>query len=101
MKDTFDVGFIIPPPQTGLAIPTMVDPVLRLRQICLLTRNLEWTSSVLSTAFDAPTVFATTAHVKASWSREGSFDGDCHQSKALSQPDFLDYLRYPPSEAET
>ena len=34
-----------------------VDPVLRLRQICLVTRDLEWTSSVLSTAFDAPVVF--------------------------------------------
>ncbi len=33
------------------------DPVLRLRQICLLARDLEWTSSVLSTAFDAPVVF--------------------------------------------
>ena len=33
------------------------DPVLRLRQICLLTRDLEWTSSVLSAAFDAPVVF--------------------------------------------
>ncbi len=33
------------------------DPVLRLRQICLVTRDLEWTSSVLSTAFDAPVVF--------------------------------------------
>jgi hypothetical protein len=35
----------------------MADPVLRLRQICLLSRDLEWTSSVLSTAFDAPVVF--------------------------------------------
>ena len=35
----------------------MTDPVLRLRQICLLARDLEWTSSVLSTAFDAPVVF--------------------------------------------
>ena len=34
-----------------------VDPVLRLRQICLLARDLEWTSSVLSSAFDAPVVF--------------------------------------------
>lgn len=31
--------------------------VLRLRQICLLARDLEWTSSVLSTLFDAPVVF--------------------------------------------
>ena len=35
----------------------MTDPALRLRQICLLARDLEWTSSVLSTAFDAPVVF--------------------------------------------
>ncbi|MEM7015732.1 MAG: hypothetical protein AAF512_00160 [Pseudomonadota bacterium] len=35
----------------------MVDPRLRLRQICLLAHDLEWTSSVLSTAFDAPVVF--------------------------------------------
>ncbi len=34
-----------------------IDPVLRLRQICLLARDLEWTSSVLSAAFDAPVVF--------------------------------------------
>ena len=34
-----------------------VDPVLRLRQICLLARDLEWTSAVLSAAFDAPVVF--------------------------------------------
>ena len=33
------------------------DPVLRLRQICLLARDLEWMSSVLSAAFDAPVVF--------------------------------------------
>ncbi len=33
------------------------DPVLRLRQICLLARDLEWTSSLLSAAFDAPVVF--------------------------------------------
>ena len=33
------------------------DPVLRLRQICLLARDLEWTSSMLTTAFDAPVVF--------------------------------------------
>ncbi|MDP6376564.1 MAG: hypothetical protein QF921_00115 [Pseudomonadales bacterium] len=33
------------------------DPVLRLRQICLLARDLEWTSNILSTAFDAPVVF--------------------------------------------
>ena len=35
----------------------MADPTLRLRQICLLARDLEWTSSVLCTAFDAPVVF--------------------------------------------
>lgn len=35
----------------------MVDPVLRIRQICLLARDLTWMSSVLSTAFDAPVVF--------------------------------------------
>ena len=35
----------------------MADPVLRLRQICLLAHDLEWTSSVLSAAFDAPVVF--------------------------------------------
>ena len=35
----------------------MVNPVLRLRQICLLARDLEWTSNVLCTAFDAPVVF--------------------------------------------
>ena len=34
-----------------------VDPILRLRQICLLSRDLEWTSNVLSSAFDAPVVF--------------------------------------------
>jgi len=33
------------------------DPVLRLRQICLVARDLEWTSSVLCAAFDAPVVF--------------------------------------------
>ncbi|MFP6797077.1 MAG: hypothetical protein VB933_08430 [Pseudomonadales bacterium] len=33
------------------------NPELRLRQICLLARELEWTSSVLSTAFDAPVIF--------------------------------------------
>jgi len=33
------------------------DPALRLRQICLLTKDLEWTSSVLCAAFDAPVVF--------------------------------------------
>ena len=32
-------------------------PALRLRQICLLARDLEWTSSLLGTAFDAPVVF--------------------------------------------
>jgi hypothetical protein len=36
---------------------TKADPVLRLRQICLLARDLEWTSSLLSAAFDAPVVF--------------------------------------------
>lgn len=35
----------------------VVNPVLRLRQICLLAHDLEWTSSLLSTAFDAPVVF--------------------------------------------
>ena len=35
----------------------MADPVLRIRQICLLARDLEWTSSLLCTAFDAPVVF--------------------------------------------
>lgn len=35
----------------------MIDPALRLRQICLLARDLEWTSAMLSTAFDAPVVF--------------------------------------------
>ena len=35
----------------------MVDPVLRLRQICLLANDLEWTSNVLCTAFDAHVVF--------------------------------------------
>ena len=35
----------------------MTDPVLRLRQICLLARDLEWTAGVLSAAFDAPVVF--------------------------------------------
>ena len=34
-----------------------VDPVLRLRQICLLARDLEWVSRALCTAFDAPVVF--------------------------------------------
>ncbi len=33
------------------------DNALRLRQICLLARDLEWTSSVLCAAFDAPVVF--------------------------------------------
>jgi len=33
------------------------DPVLRLRQICLLARDLEWTSNLLCAAFDAPVVF--------------------------------------------
>ena len=33
------------------------DPVLRLRQICLVAHDLEWTSGVLSAAFDAPVVF--------------------------------------------
>lgn len=35
----------------------MTNSVLRLRQICLLARDLEWTSGLLSTAFDAPVVF--------------------------------------------
>ncbi|MDA1301967.1 MAG: hypothetical protein O2868_18040 [Proteobacteria bacterium] len=35
----------------------MADPALRLRQICLLARDLEWTSGMLTTAFDAPVVF--------------------------------------------
>ena len=35
----------------------MAEPELRLRQICLVSRDLEWTSSVLSAAFDAPVVF--------------------------------------------
>ncbi len=34
-----------------------INPALRLRQICLLARDLEWTSSVISAAFDAPVVF--------------------------------------------
>ena len=34
-----------------------VDTELRLRQICLLAHDLEWTSEVLSAAFDAPVVF--------------------------------------------
>lgn len=34
-----------------------VDPILRLRQICLLARDLEWTSNLLCTLFDAPVVF--------------------------------------------
>jgi len=34
-----------------------VDTELRLRQICLLAHDLEWTSGVLSAAFDAPVVF--------------------------------------------
>ena len=33
------------------------DPILRIRQICLVARDLEWTSGVLSAAFDAPVVF--------------------------------------------
>ena len=33
------------------------DPALRLRQICLVAHDLEWTSSVLGAAFDAPVVF--------------------------------------------
>ncbi len=32
-------------------------PALRLRQICLVARELEWTTSLLCTAFDAPVVF--------------------------------------------
>ena len=35
----------------------MADPALRLRQICLLARDLEWTTNVLCAAFDAPVVF--------------------------------------------
>ena len=35
----------------------VVDKVLRLRQVCLLAHDLEWTSGVLSSAFDAPVVF--------------------------------------------
>ncbi|MDC0238669.1 hypothetical protein OAL49_09425, partial [Gammaproteobacteria bacterium] len=35
----------------------IADPVLRLRQICLLARDLEWTTRVLTTIFDAPVVF--------------------------------------------
>ena len=34
-----------------------VNPIVRLRQICLLSRDLEWTSNVLTSAFDAPVVF--------------------------------------------
>ena len=34
-----------------------VDTVLRLRQICLVAHDLEWTSTLLSSAFDAPVVF--------------------------------------------
>lgn len=34
-----------------------VNAELRLRQICLLAHDLEWTSSILSAAFDAPVVF--------------------------------------------
>ena len=40
-----------------MAADPAADPALRLRQICLLARDLEWTSAVLSTAFDAPVVF--------------------------------------------
>ncbi|MBF68227.1 MAG: hypothetical protein CMQ29_11100 [Gammaproteobacteria bacterium] len=35
----------------------MVDNVLRLRQICLLAYDLEWTSNVICAAFDAQVVF--------------------------------------------
>ena len=35
----------------------MIDPQLRLRQICLVAYDLEWTSGVLCAAFDAPVVF--------------------------------------------
>ena len=35
----------------------MTDPAPRLRQICLVARDLEWTAGVLSAAFDAPVVF--------------------------------------------
>lgn len=34
-----------------------VNPALRLRQICLVAHDLEWTSTMLSVAFDAPVVF--------------------------------------------
>ncbi len=34
-----------------------VHPELRLRQICLLAHDLEWTSNLLCAAFDAPVVF--------------------------------------------
>ena len=34
-----------------------VSTALRLRQICLLANDLEWTSGMLSAAFDAPVVF--------------------------------------------
>ena len=42
---------------TGKAKLMTVDAELRLRQICLLAHDLEWTSGVLSAAFDAPVVF--------------------------------------------
>ena len=32
-------------------------PTLRIRQICLVARDLEYMSSLLTTAFDAPVVF--------------------------------------------
>ena len=34
-----------------------VNPVLRIRQICLVARDLEWTSNLLCAAFDAQVVF--------------------------------------------
>ena len=40
-----------------MAANPAADPALRLRQICLVARDLEWTSTVLSAAFDAPVVF--------------------------------------------
>ncbi|MEM7077548.1 MAG: hypothetical protein AAF513_02865 [Pseudomonadota bacterium] len=34
-----------------------IDPSLRIRQICLLAHDLDWTSNLLCNAFDAPVVF--------------------------------------------
>ena len=34
-----------------------VNPVLRLRQICLVAHDLDWTSNLLCTAFDARVVY--------------------------------------------